>query len=560
MGDFISRGFRHAGRYRKIVAVLARYGFEDFLSSIRAYKYLPGTRLFFSRKRYDHIIHLTRWERVRLALEELGPTFVKLGQIASNRPDLLPLPLIKELEKLQDEAPPFPAESVKAIVEEELQCSINDKFDDFCEEPLASASIAQVHMANLKGGEKVVLKVQRPNIEEQINTDVEIMYSLAGLMERYSSEMRFYHPVNVVESFDRTIRKEMDFLNEASNIERFRVDFEEDKTIRVPEVYHEFTTQNVLTMGRVEGVKVSHLYDEEYEGYNKKLIAERIVNHFFRQVFMNGFFHADPHPGNVFVQEDNVICYLDFGMMGMLTPLAREQLVQIFIGVQSRDTRRIVQALRKLSTESKIENSIQLEEDIARLIEDYTHRSIENIRVEETINEFRSLIIKYQLHVPPDFFLLLKANVALEGMVLKLDPNIKPIEHLKPYVKHIFRERMKLSKLLKKLNLSLMDFSGFIQDIPTDFRDIVEQIKAGKIRIDMEHSGLIPVTSAIEHVSNRIAVAIVLAALIIGSSMLVLADIPPRYYNVPIFGIVGYLIAAVLGFWLIVNILRKGDL
>ena len=561
LSDFFSRGFRHAARYRKIIGVLTKYGFDDFLSSIRIQKYLPGSKHFFSKKRYEDIVHLSRWERMRMVLEELGPSFVKLGQTASNRPDLLPLPLIKELEKLQDKAPPFPVAEVKKIIEEELNTSIDTNFNDFDETPLASASIAQVHTATLKDGEKVVLKVQRPNIENEINTDIEIMYSLAGLMEHYSNELSYYDPVKVVEVFETTIYQEMDFLHEAANLERFSNNFEGDKTIRIPEVYNKLSTENVLTMGRVDGKKVSELYeDTDSQEYDNKLLANRILHHFFKQVFMHGFFHADPHPGNIFILKDNVVCYIDFGMMGVITPRAREEMTNIFIGVQMKDTRRIVQALRKLSTESRIENIPKLEERLSKMIEDYSHKSLDSIRIADTVNEIRKLVIDFKIHVPPDFFLLLKANVALEGMVLKLDPELKPIEHLKPYVKHIFRQRLRPGNLSKKIYLSLMDIGSFIQDIPMDIKEVLDRIKAGKVNVELEHSGVEPLTNAIEHVSNRIAVSIVLAALIMGSSLLVLADIPPRYWEIPVFGLAGYLIAAILGFWLIISILRKGEM
>jgi len=322
----IGRTYRHANRYRQIVSVLLRHGFGDTVARLGLHKHLAISPRFLAREEEPkgQAAALTRSERIRMAIEELGPSFVKLGQLMSTRPDMVYPELRLELEKLQDAVPPFPAEEARRIVETELGGSLDAIFGEFDENPVASASMAQVHRALLPDGLVVAVKIQRPGVKRTLEVDLEIMLDLAKLMEKHLGEMDVINPVGMVEEFGRTIRKEMDFNVEAAHIERFARNFQSDRTIRVPRVFRQLVTDKILTMEFVEGTKVSELATLAEKGLDPQLIADRGADLILKQVFDHGFFHADPHPGNILVLEDNVICFLDYGMMGRLTGRHRE--------------------------------------------------------------------------------------------------------------------------------------------------------------------------------------------------------------------------------------------
>jgi len=343
---FVSRTYRHVNRYRQILTILFRYGFGDLIDQLNVGQYIEIGMQMVSRKRRENVEKLTRAERVRMALEELGPTFVKMGQILSSRPDLIPVEFIKELSKLQDSVPAFPFPQVNAIVETELKTSIEDMYQEFSETPLAAASIGQVHLASLKSGEDVIVKVQRPNIRATIEVDLEIMLHLAVLIEKHVEEWGVHHPTRIVEEFSRSLEREIDYTVEASNAERFARQFIGNGVVYVPHIFREVSTARILTMEYIDGIKASDIEQLDRKGLNRKIIASRGADLILEQIFKYGFFHADPHPGNIFILPDNVICYLDFGMMGRVDRYAREEFADIVYGYVSRDESKIASALR----------------------------------------------------------------------------------------------------------------------------------------------------------------------------------------------------------------------
>jgi ubiquinone biosynthesis protein len=345
----IGRTYRHLNRYRQILAVLFKYGFGDLVDVLKIEQYLEIGLQMISRKRREQVERLTRSERLRMALEELGPTFIKLGQMLSTRPDLVAVEFIEELSKLQDRVPPFSYTEVAQIIESELGGPPKDMFEHFEESPLAAASIGQVHRARLKDREEVVVKVQRPSIHKIIEVDLEIMLHLASLMERHLEEFQVNRPARIVEEFARTLEKEIDYTIEASHIERFSRQFIDDATVYVPKVFRETTTERVLTMEYVEGVKASEIERIEKEGLDRKVITARGADLMLKQVFDHGFFHADPHPGNIFVLPGNVICYLDFGMMGSIDRQTREDFADLVHSVVRRDESGAMKALLMLT-------------------------------------------------------------------------------------------------------------------------------------------------------------------------------------------------------------------
>src|ERR1051326_115929 len=315
--SYIDGKVNYLKRYNQIIRVLLKYGFEDLVSYLEDKKRFGFVKKLIPKSTYEHALHLTKWEKMRLVCEELGPTFVKFGQIMSNRPDILPEALIRELEKLQDSVPPISGSSAKQVVKEELKKNPDDLFLMFEEKAFASASMAQVHRATLKTGQKIVLKIQRPGIKEIIESDIKVMLYVAEIFSKRIPSLKSFDPIGLVRNFERSVMEELDFIHESINIQRFHNNFQEDESereiIHSPKVFSEYTTSKVLTMEFIDGIKISDHQKLLQHGLDKNIIAKRLAISYLKQVFEYGFFHADPHPGNLFVLPNNVICYLDYG-------------------------------------------------------------------------------------------------------------------------------------------------------------------------------------------------------------------------------------------------------
>jgi len=498
-----------------------------------------------------------------MVLEELGPTFIKFGQIMSNRPDILPKELIKELEKLQDTAPPFSASEARRVIEEELGENIESIFKHFEPSPTASASIAQVHKAIISDqneDKEVVIKVQRPGIFEKIQTDVEIMMNIARIAEKHIPSAKLVNPVDIVKEFERTIKKELDFSTEAMYMQRFENNFQGEHDIYVPKVYRKFSTSRVLTMEYVKGIKVSKVDKIIEAGQDPKRIAHKITQLMLKQVFIHGFFHADPHPGNLLVLEDGRICFLDYGMMGVFHPKQKNYFSNIILGIVNGDPPRIVKTVLRFAGKIDIEEREELEHQISDLVDRYAYLPLKDIKIANLTNEMRDIIFKFKLKIPSNIYPLSKAVMHIENIARELDPDFDLIHELEPFARQIVMEGLSLRVWIKELASGISDLRLLLRDFPSDMRDILEQVKTGRAKIEFEHKGLEPALKKIDQVSNRIAFAIVIAALIIGSSLIVLSDIPPKVNETPIIGIIGFIGAGILGFWLIISIIRHGKL
>lgn len=556
----VTRTYRHANRYREIVQVLIKHGFGDIISMSGIEKAIDFGRSTVFRNSIAETKKLTRWERIRLVLEELGPTFIKLGQIISNRPDLIPQELLLELEKLQDAVPPFSKDDAIKVVEKGLREPISDIFLEFTSTPLAAGSIAQVHKAILYDGQNVVVKVQRPDIKSVVEVDMEIMLHLATMLEKHIPKMKILNIICIVEEFDKAIRKELDFTNEANYMERFGRNFQLDRTIYVPKCYRDYTTNTVLTMEFIDGIKISDISGFDSQGISPEILANRGANLVLKQIFEYGFFHADPHPGNMMALQDNVICFLDYGMMGVLSPATKEQLAFIVIGIVNRDTKKIVNSLVKLSRTNSDVNKSDLEMPVAEIIEKHFYQSLKNMNIIAILSDLLTLFIENDLKMPSDFYLLLRAIIIIQASGKKLSPEFDIIEHMEPYAKKIIKEQLSIRHLTKDAYVSITELMYLLRDLPSESREIIERIKRGKIKVDIEHKGLDPMLSTHEQISNRIAFAIVLASIVIGSSLIALSKIPPLWNGVPIIGIAGFLGAGILGFWLLISILKHGKM
>ena len=556
----VSRTYRHIKRYRQILTVLIKYGFGGVVDRLNVGQFLEIGLQVFSRSRREKVERLTREERIRMAVEELGPTFVKLAQILSTRPDLIPVELVKELAKLQDQVSPFPFPQVREIVEKELRAPLAEKFQQFAEIPLAAASIGQVHRARLQSGEEVVVKVQRPGIRRMIEVDLEILFHLATLVERHIEEWGWQRPTRIVEEFAHTLGKEIDYSIEADHAERFARQFAGNQTVLIPRIYRELSTDRVLTMEYVQGIKASEIAALDKQGMDRKLIASRGADLILGQVFEFGFFHADPHPGNVFILPGNVVCYLDFGMMGSVDRQAREDFADIVFGYFRRDESKIAKALLRIVEWDKEPDRRALEKEIADFMGAYLHKSLKELRIASLLAELLGLITRHRLRIPPDIFLMIKAMAVAEGLGVLLDPDFEMVEKAAPFIQRIKLERLNPKRIIGEFLDSGGDLVQLLKEIPGEMRDILRQVKQGRVKIGFEHQGLESFAYHLDRSSNRVAFALIISSLIIGSSLILRTDIGPFLFGFPILGLLGFTIAGIFGMALLISILRSGRL
>ena len=556
----VGRTYRHLARYRQILAVFFKYGFGDLIELLKIEQYIEIGLQLISKNRRTRLEKLSRAERVRMACEELGPTYIKFGQILSTRPDLVPVDFVKELSKLQDDVPSSPFSEVSKIIESELGAPPEDIFDFFEETPLASASIGQVYRAKLKDGEAVAVKVQRPGIKKIIEVDLEIMLHLATLMERHIEEMSLHQPVKIVEEFARTLEKEIDYTIEATNMERIARNFLNDLTIYVPKVFRDTTTESILTTEFVEGIKVSEIDRLEKAGLDRKLITLRGANVVLKQIIKHGFFHADPHPGNIFVLPDNVICLLDFGMTGSVDRRTREDFIDLAESVVNRNESRATQVLLKLTDWDEDPDIRLLEKDVADFMGRHLHKPLKDIKIGKLLNNLLEMAFQHRLRIPPDIFLMLKAFSAIEGVGLMLDPDFDMIKQAAPFIKEVKRARLSPQRITGDIFRLAIELFQFVENFPKDILSITRLIKQQKFSLNLEYRGLDKMLSTYDQISNRISFSIIIAALIIGSAIVIMSKVPPLFYDISLIGIVGFLAAAIMGIWLLVAILRKGRL
>lgn len=556
----IGRTYRNLGRYRQILSVLFKYGFGEFVDTLKIEQYLEISLPMLFKKEPKVGEKLSRPERIRRVLEELGPTFIKFGQILSTRPDLIPLEYIKELARLQDNVPSFPYEEVCEVIARELGQPPDAVFQFFAKEPFAAASIGQVHRARLPNNEDVVVKVQRPGIQEIIETDLEIMLHLASLMERHLEEFEVQRPTRIVSVFARSIEKEINYLLEALNIERFARQFLADQTVYIPKVYRRFSTKKVITMEYVEGIKASEIGALQAGGYDLQLLASSGATLIMKQIFVHGFFHADPHPGNVFILPGNIICFLDFGMMGRISRKERTDFADLVMRVVSRDEKKVVDSILKITYQQDQPDREILENDCAEIIDRYVGLPLKDLEVGLVLHHLLEIISRHRLSLKPNFYLLVKATSTIETVGGMLDPDFDIIQHAEPFIKKIQMERYNPQKIVGDIIESGSELVQLFKEIPAGLRDVLSLTRQGRIKIEFEHRGLESLYEHLEQVANRLAFAIVLAAQIIGSALIVLADLPPKWNGIPVIGLAGFLVAGVMGFWLLVSMLRHGKM
>jgi ubiquinone biosynthesis protein len=548
--------FKHLSRYKQVLQVLVKYGFYDVVSHSNLRKILP--KVIFHNKINGKInaLNYTRYQRIRMVLEELGPTYIKFGQILANRPDILPAELIDELKKLQDAVPGFAFEEVRAIIEADLNGRIEDLFQSFDINPIASASIAQVHKATLPTGEVVVVKVQRPDIESIIGEDLKILEELAEISEHHSEQLARFEPIELVKALQKSMSRELNFLLEAYSINRFQNLFRENDWIKIPHVFSKFSSRRVITMEFISGIRVDKIDQLTAQGTDLSLLAEKGLYLYFQQIFRHGFFHADPHPGNVLVNKDGVICLIDFGIVGSMNRKDKEAFREFIIAIAKGDLSGLTEAIIALTKGRRISTREELEYDISILIEEFPPETINERDIGDIVDRLQKIIYKHKLSFSNDFFLLLRTLVILDGISRQLDPNFNTLERIRKHSMRLFEEGLQPKNLVKSALRDISDFWDYVRVIPSDLKGIMSRLKEGKIKMDF--LGLNQLVHTLEVASNRLAAAIVLAAMILGSSLVVLSGIPPKYNGIPVIGLIGIIISGIFGVLLLMSIFKKG--
>jgi ubiquinone biosynthesis protein len=549
--------YRNLNRYRQVVAVLVKYGFGEVLDRMGIASYLRlGRRKLFVRQ--QELAALSWAERIRLALEELGPTFVKLGQILSTRPFMIPVELVVELSKLQDEVAPFPYDQVREIISDELGGEIEEHYSSFTAEPIASASLSQVHRAVTKAGEQVAVKVQRPAVRETMSKDVEILRDMAVLLNRYVPEAQQFDPIGVVEEAWKTAKQETDFTFEARNLEVFTVNFLGDERISLPRIYWELTSKRVLTLELIDGIKISEKEKLLAAGIDPQTVVSNGGQMVAKMVFEDGFFHADPHPGNLFALPDNRIAPVDFGMMGRLSPTSLDLITDLLVAATSADARRLVRVLQSHELVSEDANVNLLETDLNSFLHRYHKIPLSRIDMRTLLEEAYTMITAHQVQFPTELLMLGKTLVTYEEVARGLHPEYNFISELLPSIRRLAKRKFQVGNIVGDLSGSLMDLRDLIVNFPFELRRITRKLRKGELGMTMQHKGLENLTQEIEKASNRLSFSLVIAALIIGSSLIMTRQFGWTVYGIPVLGILGYISAAVLGIGLVISILRSG--
>ncbi len=541
-------------RYSQIVGVLARYGLGDIIGRIRI-----GYNVRWCTKRVrgstQTCAEICTPERLRLAFEELGPTFIKFGQILSCRPDLLRPEFIRELSKLQDSVPAFPYVEAKAAIEGGIGRPLCELFEWMSSEPVAAGSLAQVYRARTCSGEEVAVKVQRPGIEAIIDPDIRILYKLATLVKRRFTELRQYEPTRIVDEFARSIRKELDFVREGRNTDRFRQYFAGDISVHIPRVYWTHTAPKVLTIEYIRGIKISDTKQIEVAGLDRRKIAINGANLILKEVFQHHFFHADPHPGNLFVLEDNVIAPVDFGMTGSIDDELAERVSLLVSAVVRKDIDRTINTLLALgSTEEPLDRKV-LKADLADLFDEYYGVSLKEVSIKKFLDQLMALIREHKLRPPSELVMMARALLLSEGVGRELYPQFNIIEHMKPYAHKVLTQHFDPARELQELTVAGKESIKLAKQLPGDMIEILSKLKKADFGTSAEQGRVERFSTQISNSSNRLSLAIMAGAFIVGSSIVFQAGLGPTLFGYSFLGLMGFLLASILGVCLLVGIL-----
>ncbi len=549
--------YRHYARYRQILAVVFAYGLDDMFGSFKVDKSISACINAVSRKRRNLAATLSRPERFRMALTELGPTFIKLGQALSMRPDFIALEYVDELARLQDDVPPSPFEDIKDIVESEFNRSLSDLFDDFEKTPIASASIGQVYRARLKNGPEIAVKIQRPGLEKIIAIDIGIMYHLAVLIERNVEEIAFIRPVRIIEEFTRTIARELDYTLEADHVERFAANFENDPTIHIPKVFRELTTRRVLTMEYICGIKASDVAAIDDTGMDRQEVTRNGANIVLKQIFEHGFFHSDPHSGNIFILPGQVIAMLDFGQVGTVDQQSREDFVDLIDSVVLQNAQKATRQLLRISSWEKRPDMRLLEREVSDFIGRHLHTTLNDLNISALVQDLLHMVTRHRLRIPPDIYLMMKALATIEGIARRLDPDFDMIQQSAPFIRRIKIERLKPHRIADDLFTFSGELARFIKQFPADLMEVARLVRDRDFTLKIDETSMEKLQRNHNRAGNRLSLAVLTAGLLIASALLISASVSSFSGSLSFLGWTGMAAATFAGIGLLVSIFRN---
>ena len=499
-------------RYKEIIAVFTRHGFGMLFQQADSHPFLVKKRGVSDQDVASDNVEASAGKHLRMALEELGPTFVKLGQILSIRQDILPDGVVKELKKLQDSVPPFPFPQVRTLIESEFHDSLEHIYQEFDPEPIAAASVSQVHRATLFSGVQVAVKVQRPEIEDSIDLDLDIMKSMAHLIDhtRYG---KLYDFNGMVEDFESAIKAELNFMEEGENADTFLHHFQRDEGITVPKVKWIYTTKRVLTMEYSDGLKISDLEELDRAGLDRRKIGERIATSICNQILRDGFFHADPHPGNIQVLPDGTVVFLDTGMVGRLDETRREMISRFFVGVTSKDSGMVVRSLVDMDVTVDQKDMKNFEKDVDTIVVKYLTMPMDEIRIDDLIREVFHTVYVNHIKIPHEFTLLAKTLATLQGVLEKLAPDLNAISIAEPIAKKLVYQSFSLRKVKKQVRKEIWRFQGMLHEFPAVMQNILHRIGEQDFSVPIEIKGGDSLQKQLSRITNRISLSVIMLAL-----------------------------------------------
>lgn len=549
------RLLRNIGRTGEIITVLFNHGFGDLLDRVGVRGFWYRWKRLFSRKPSEPFRHLRVVERIRMSLEKLGPTFIKFGQVMSTRPDIVPDEMLMELRKLQESVPPFPSELAVLELETELGRPVDQLFASFDREPLAAGSLGQVHRAVHFDGTPLAVKIRRPTAVRDVERDLALMQEMAALLERNDAEAQIFDPIGLVNYFARTIRRELNFAREARTMDEFRRLFKKDAALYVPKVFWELTTEAVITMEYVDGLRIDDVQTLQTASFTGSEVAARGARIFMTQIFEFGIFHGDPHPGNVRVLQNGAICLLDYGMIGNLDEKMREQLIDLLLAVNHQDVDQAVRMVLELGEPYREVDRALLQIDMRDFVANYYGVELERLNVGRLLSDFVAILSNHGIRCPGSLMLLIRCLVTLEGVGRSLDPDFNLATHLRPFVERVVKVRYSPGHLIDRFWRESRYLFESAHGIPGNVNRTLRKLSEDDLRIQLEHRNLDHFIQELERSSNRLVVGMVVASLIIASSLIISRGASTVWITVPI-----YVVSSLLAIWLVYGIFRSGRL
>ncbi|WP_020561676.1 ABC1 kinase family protein [Methylosarcina fibrata] len=548
---------RDIGRVQDIASVLIRYGFGSFVRVLGMGRLLEGAGKVLHWQHVEEYVTLDTPQRIRRVLEELGPTFIKLGQVLATRVDLFPPPYTAEFEKLQDQAPPVPFEELLGQLEEDLGEPVDDLFLAVDRQPLAAASIAQVHKAILKDGTPVILKIRRPDLRRIIEADLRLLQRIVEIAESESPELRRFRPKEIVRQFTQSLRRELDFAAECRNAERIAANLAGNPHIKIPKVYWQWTGERLNVQEYIEGIPGRDLAAAENAGLDRKVLADHGARAVIKMIMEDGFFHADPHPGNVFYMPNNQLAFIDFGMVGRITEDRRDQVVSLLYGMVNHAPAQVAEILEDWSDNMNI-NEQMLIVEIEAFVDQYSSLALKDLSLTVMMTDLMALLRDHNLILPSDLALLIKAYITLDGLGRHLNPEFNTLVFAAPYLHSLMMDRYRPEAIGKRGWRNLVSILDLISSLPKDLRKLLHATRKGAFQIEINVRRLEHYANVFDVAISRLTMGIVTAALIIGSSIIMTVEGGPEMFGLPAFGFLGYTFAAIAGFWLLLSIWHSG--